>query len=164
MALPGNQCCFKDVLESHEWRLSSLNTALSSLIIVWRGLPGLGPSLTSLVALYLFNSLEMMEILRPSWRPVCLMDIRVFLMSIICHLVASANLYDVPWQLWNWIFNANRQEKVWHVIITNLISKLLRVCTLKLSGRMPHVNKSFRNMLCFLVSQKYRSMNWVLLN
>ena len=44
MTLPGNHCCFKDVLESHEWRLSSLNNALSSLIVVIRGLTGLGRS------------------------------------------------------------------------------------------------------------------------
>jgi len=60
MALPGNHCCFKEVLESHERRLTSLNNVLSSLIVVLRGLPGIGRSLTSLVCLV------MMEILRPS--------------------------------------------------------------------------------------------------
>ena len=66
MALPGNHRCLNDVLESHERRLTSLNNALSSRIVVLRGLPGLGRSLTSLVALCLFKSLEMMEGLRPT--------------------------------------------------------------------------------------------------
>ena len=75
MVLLGNHCCFKDVIESHEWSSTSLSNALSCFIVVLQDLPGLGLFSTSLAAVYLFNSLEMME--------------------IICHLV-PLTIYDVP--------------------------------------------------------------------
>ena len=91
MGLPGSHSCLNRELESKDLRRTSLSKALSSRTVVFLGLPGLGRSLTSLVARYFFKSFEIMEWCRPIWVPICLRDIPAFLMPIICQRVASDN-------------------------------------------------------------------------
>ena len=156
-------------------RLKCLSNALSSLIIVLYDQTGLGRSLTSLVALYLFNNLGNIASKLTSnlseGRSCISHDNNV----PTCHLWQFTSAMTVVVLT----FNATWEEKVRLVIIINLISTLLRVyftCIVRVARevnvstkfmlfrKMAHVNKSFRKMLCFLDSLKYRYMNWVLLN